>query len=142
MDHARQLLEHGGFGPLHRVVIEHEVQQALAEILRRIEAQGMKARSPVMLKMIVEPPMQLSHLIAGLAMVRQMQQPVGAMALRRVDEEWRVEFGAGAVLNMPIEPVLNQVTPAFAMSHIHQGPDVLATQFDRQQRLGLGSFHR
>lgn len=102
----------------------------------------MKARSSVMLKMIIKSPMQLSHLIAGLAMVRQMQQPVRAMAFRRVDEEWGVEFGASAVLNMPIEPVLNQVTPALAMSHIHEGPDVLATQFNRQQRLGLGGLHR
>ncbi|MCK1290327.1 hypothetical protein [Bradyrhizobium sp. 30] len=77
MDHAWQLFEHSDFRALHGIVVEHEREHALPQILGGIETDSVKAGAAVMLEMIVQAPMQLSHLVSRLAMLRYARVPTG-----------------------------------------------------------------
>lgn len=63
------------------------------------------------------------------------------MTFGRVNKERRVEFGSGTILNVAVKPVLDEETPALALTHVHRSTHVLTRQLDREQCLGLWSFH-
>ena len=79
-----------------------------------------------MLKMVVEPPVQFAHLVTRLPMIGQMEQPIRAMAIDRMDEEWRVKLGSGSVLDVTVQPVLDQVAPAVSVLEVEQRLNILA----------------
>src|SRR6516162_51609 len=102
----------------------------------------MKAGSSVMPEFVIQSPVQLTHFVPCLTMVRQVQQPIRAVALYRVDEEGRIEACACPSLYMAIKPVLDEVAPTCTVSHVYQRAHVLARKLDVQQRLGLGRLRR
>src|SRR4051812_9717673 len=78
--------------------------------------------------------MQLPYLVARLPVVREVQQPVGAVRLDRVDEEGRVEARPRPRLDVAVEPVLDEVAPAFPSANLHRGHDPRQAAF--QGRVG------
>ncbi|PLK22244.1 hypothetical protein C0V72_15970 [Porphyrobacter sp. TH134] len=58
-------------------------------------------------KCILQHPVKLGHLVSRPAMLRQMDQPVGAMAVGRPDEKRCIIFAAGILENVPVQKALN-----------------------------------
>ena len=102
----------------------------------------MEAGATMMLKVIVQPPVQFSHLIARLAVFRQVQQPIRSMSLNGINEEWRIEPRAGSILDVAMRAVVNEVAPSLSRAKIHQRPDILPIEFNFQKRLRFTSLYR
>ncbi len=90
-----------------------------------------------MLKMVVKPPVQFSHLVTRLPMIGQMKEPIRAMAINRMDEERRVKLCSGSVLDVAVQPVLDQVAPAVSVLEVEQCLHIFAIELKAEHGFGF-----